>query len=49
MLTRSTGIDYGDNEQEDEEQIGPNEIPFKIMQCYSYPSDVVNQDEFYME
>ena len=45
MLTSSSGINYVLNEYEDVGQYGPYAIPSEVMQCYSYPTSLVNQFE----
>ena len=45
VLTSSSGTNYVPNEQEDGDQYGSFTIPSKIMPSYSYPENLVDQNE----
>ena len=45
VLTSSSGTNYVPNEQEDVDQYGSFTIPSKIMPSYSYPENLVDQNE----
>ena len=45
MLTSSSGTNYVPNKHEDVDQYDPHAIPSEIMQFFSYPESLVNQNE----
>ena len=45
MLTKSSGTNHSLNDHEDVDQYGPYAIPSEVMQCYSHPASLVNQNE----
>ena len=49
VLTSSSGTNYVPNEHEDIDQYGSFTIPSEIMQRWSYPESLVNQNDIPIE
>ena len=49
MLTNSSGTNYALNDNDDVGQYGPHAIPSEVMQCYSHPASLVNQNEIHID